>query len=65
MENRCFFGLFEVEMVDHRLLHCAKTRVLWNLFFSLFGVSWILSCSVKETLLGWHESFVGKARKKA
>ena len=27
-------------------------------------MSWILSCSVKETLLGWHGSFVGKAHKK-
>ncbi|RVW98801.1 putative DNA helicase MCM8 [Vitis vinifera] len=52
-------------MVDHFLLHCAKTWVLWNLLFSLFGVSWILSCSVKETLLGWHGSFVGKACQKA
>ena len=64
LANRCFLCLSEVETVDHLLLHCAKTRVLWNLLFSLFGVSWILSCSVKETLLGWHGLFVGKARKK-
>ena len=63
LANRCFLCLSEVETVDHLLLHCAKTRVLWNLLFSLFGVSWILSCSVKETLLGWHGLFVGKARK--
>ena len=65
LENRCFFCLSEVEMVDHLLLQCAKTRVLWNLLFSLFGVSWILSYSVKETLLGWHGLFVGKTHKKA
>ena len=65
LENRCFFCLSEVETVDHLFLHCAKTRVLWNLLFSLFGVSWILSCSVKETLLGWHGLFVDKGRKKA
>ncbi|KAJ9707665.1 hypothetical protein PVL29_002622 [Vitis rotundifolia] len=52
-------------MVDHLLLHCVKTRVLWNLLFSLFGVAWVLSGSVKETLLGWHGAFVGKTRKKA
>ena len=63
--NRCFLCLSKVGTIDHLLLHCAKTRVLWNHFFSLFGVSWILSCSIKETLLGWHGSFVGKARKKA
>ena len=65
LANRCFLCLFEVETVDHLLLHCAKTRVLWNLLFFLFGVSWILSYLVKETLLGWHGSFVGKAHKKA
>ena len=52
-------------MVDHFLLYCAKTWVLWNLLFSLFGVSWILSCSMKKTLLGWHGAFMGKVRKKA
>ena len=65
MANRCFLSLFEVETVDYLLLHCVKTRVLWNLLFSLFGMAWILSCLVKETLLGWHGAFVGKARKKA
>ena len=63
--NRCFLCLSEVETVDHLLLHCVKTWVLWNLLFSLFGVTWVLSCSVKETLLGWHWAFVGKTHKKA
>ena len=65
LANRCFLCLFEAETVNHLLLHCAKTRVFWNILFSLFGLSWILSYSVKETLLGWHGSFVGKVRKKA
>ena len=65
MANRCFLCLSEVETVDHLLLHYVKTGVLWNLVFSLFGVAWVLSCSVKETLLGWHGAFVGKTRKKA
>ena len=50
--------------VDHILLHCAKKRILWQLlFFSLFGVTWVLSYSVKETLLRWHGSFVGRSAK--
>ena len=65
LENKCFLCLSEVKTVDHLLLHCVKTRVLWNLLFSLCGVAWTLSCIVKETLLGWHGAFVGKARKKA
>ena len=63
LANRCFFCLSEVETINHLLLYCAKTQVLWNLLFALFDVSWILSCSVKETL--WQGSFMGKARKKA
>ena len=51
LANRCFLCLSEVETVDHLLLHCAKTRVLWNLLFFLFDVAWILSCLMKETLL--------------
>ena len=51
--------------MDHLLLHCVKTRVLWKLLFSIFGASWTLSCIVKETLLGWNGAFVGKGRKKA
>ena len=65
LANRCFLCLFEAKTVDHLLLHYAKTWVLWSFLFSLFSVSWILSCLVKKTLLGWHELFVGKARKKA
>ena len=65
LTNRCFLCLSEVETVDHLFLHCAKTWVLWNLLFSLFGVAWILSCSMKKTLLGWHGAFMGKVRKKA
>ena len=30
---------------------------------SLFGVSWVFSFLVKETLLGWRGSFVGEKRK--
>ncbi|RVW34286.1 putative ribonuclease H protein [Vitis vinifera] len=65
LANRCFLCLSEEETVDHLLLHCVKTRVLWNLLFSLFGISWTLSCTVKTTLLGWNGGFVEKRRKKA
>ena len=64
LENRCFLCLSEVETMDHLLLYCVKTWALWNLFFSLFGVTWVLSGSVKETLIGWHGAFVGKTRKR-
>ena len=33
---------------------------MWKLFFTLFAVSWVIPSSVRETLLGWNGSFVGK-----
>ena len=35
------------------------------LLLSLFGVSWVFPFLVKETLLGWRGSFVGKKKKAA
>ena len=32
--------------------------------FTLFNVLWVLPLSVKEVLLGWHGSFLGKKRRK-
>ena len=63
LANRCFLCHEKEEIIDHLLLHCTKTRVLWELFFTLIRVSWVLPSSVKETLLSWHDSFVGKKHK--
>ena len=52
------------KIIDHLLIHCIKAKVLWDLLFTLFSVSWVLHSSVKEVLLGWHGSFVGKKRRK-
>ncbi|RVW76760.1 hypothetical protein CK203_050518 [Vitis vinifera] len=63
LANKCYLFQMHEESIDHILLHCAKTRTLWALFFTLFGVQWVLPASVKMTLLGWNRSFVGKERK--
>ena len=65
LAHRCFFCLVEEESTNHILIHCTKTRVLWELVFVLFVVTQVLLCSVRETLLGWYGSFVGKKLKKA
>ena len=33
LANRCFMCLEKEETIDHLLLHCSKTRVLWDLLF--------------------------------
>ena len=38
---------------------------MWDLLLAIFGVSWVFPLFVKETLLSWQGSFVGKRRKKA
>ena len=63
--NRCYLCKEEKETCDHILIHCLKARLLWNLIFALFGIQWVLSCSIREVLLSWHRSFVGKNGKKA
>ena len=64
MENKCFLCHEEQESIDHVLIHCDKTRFAWHILFSLFGVSWVLPSSMRELLLSWHGSFVGRKRKK-
>lgn len=55
----------EEESSDRLLIHCVKASMLWHLIFSLFGVTWVMHSMVKENLLSWHGSFVGKKHKKA
>ncbi|RVW28985.1 putative ribonuclease H protein [Vitis vinifera] len=64
LANRCYMCMEKEETIDHLLLHCSKTRVLWELLFSLFGVYWVMPCSVRETLLSWQTSSVGKKHRK-
>ena len=61
--NRCYLCQMHEESINHILLHCLKTRALWEMFFTLFRVSCVLPSSVKSAFLGWIESFVGKKRK--
>ena len=64
LANRCYFCQAEEESIDHYLLlHCEKTRVLWEMPFTLFVVSWVFPSSVRETLLGWNGFLMGKSCK--
>ncbi|RVW53555.1 hypothetical protein CK203_092413 [Vitis vinifera] len=59
----CYLCQRHEESIDHILLHCEKARTLWALLYSMFGVQWVLPATIKETLLGWNGTFVGKKRK--
>ena len=48
--NKCFPCHEEEKSVDHILIHYDKIYVVWNLLFSLFGLSWVLPFSVRELL---------------
>ena len=63
--NGCFLCCAEEESINHIIIHYSKARVLWELVFVLFGVTWVLPYSARDTLLGWHGSFVGKKHRKA
>ena len=62
--NTCFLCCAEEVSIDHILIHCIKAKVLWELLFALFGVMWVLHLSIRDTLLGWHDSFMGKKCRK-
>lgn len=48
LANKCFLCQESEEMADHLLLHCANTRVMCKLLFSLFEVSWAIASSIWE-----------------
>ncbi|RVW29580.1 Exonuclease 1 [Vitis vinifera] len=64
LANRCFLCCEEEESIDHILIQCSRARVLWELLFALFGVTWVLPYSVRDTLSGWCGFNLGKKRRK-
>ena len=60
LENRCFLCLSEIETVDHLLLHCVKTRVLFSPFLVWLGLSRVQR---RKLFLGGMERLWGKHKK--
>ena len=60
--NKCFL-CEEEELAYHLIIHCDVTCDLWHFVFSLFGVPWVLPSTMKDVLLSWHGSFVGRLKK--
>ena len=62
--NRCFLCEEDKETINHLLIHCISVKMLWNLFLSILGASWVFSRLVLHTLIAWQGAAVGKKRKK-
>ena len=62
--NRCFLCEEDKETIDHLLNHCKNAKMLWDLFLSIVGISWVFPHSVLHTLLACQGVAVGKKRKK-
>lgn len=54
MANRHYLCKSKGRSIDQIVLRYPKVRVLWQLFFSLLGIIWVVPSSVRETLLSWH-----------
>ena len=62
LANRFFLCGEGEETIDHLLIHCSKAKILWDLLLAIYGVSWMFPLFVKETLLSWQGSSIGKRR---
>ena len=49
--------------LEHFLIHYNSVSSHWSSVFSLFGMLWVLPCSVIKVLLAWHGKFVGNDHK--
>ncbi|RVW27828.1 Transposon TX1 uncharacterized 149 kDa protein [Vitis vinifera] len=57
-----FFVKENEESTDHILIHCGKTRELWTVVLSSFGVVWVFPNSVRNLLLEWKIKGLEKKR---
>jgi hypothetical protein len=54
--DRCYLCKRDEESVDHLLLHCDVVSTLWNLVFSRFGMSWVMSRRVIDLFVCWYKA---------
>ena len=64
LANMCFLCEEEEETIDHLLIHYQRTRSLWDLFLTIVGSRWVFPLLVRQTLLTWQGTNVGRKRKK-
>ena len=64
LANRCYLCEEEEETLDHLLVHCPQARILWELILAIVGIGWVFPFSIRQVLLAWQETQVGKKHKK-
>ncbi|WMV15667.1 hypothetical protein MTR67_009052 [Solanum verrucosum] len=64
LANRCYMCSCNPKSINHLFLHCTVATDLWNMFCSLFGLTWAMPGSLRETFVCWSSWKVGKSIKK-
>ena len=64
LANRCYLCEEEEETLNHLLVHCSKAKMLWELILAIVGFGWVFPFSVRQVLLAWQGTKVGKKHKK-
>ena len=57
MAGWCCMCCCDGETVDHLLLHCNFTHMLWSFIFKVFHIQWVLPQRVLDLLVGWRNWF--------
>ena len=55
----------EEESTNNLLLYCPKVSILWQLVFYLFRIARVMHSMLRENLVSWNISFIGKKRVKS
>ena len=64
MVDRCGHSKDSEETTDCILIHCDRTKKLWNLILVIFGLKQVYLDTVKNLLLGWKAKAIEKRQKK-
>ena len=62
LPNCCYLCGCAEESINHILLHCPVLSWLWKIIFAIVGAHWVFPKTVREVIISWRGSFVGKKR---
>ena len=62
--NRCYLCMENEETVNHLFLHCPVATNLWNMFYCLSGLKWVMPQNLRDAQMSWSLWRVDKTIKK-